>query len=199
VTTLNPSAIEALVRNVISQYNTTFLNNFKRTLRSSKLAELINNAHPSILGIDLFTHPNKRIIPTIGEEYDATISFGFALDKFVNFATLSEDYIKSPVRAIYSSRFTFNGATSTLQDDGNGNLAIYQLDENNNDLFVKNIGTVDYINGIVKIVGLVVDAYELNAIHIHANPDERDIPATRNTIITIQENDTEVTAVPVKA
>lgn len=199
VTTLNPSAIEALVRNVISQYNTTFLNNFKRTIRCSKLAELINNAHPSILGIDLSAHPNKRILPTIGEEYDTTITFGFILDRFVNFATLSEDYIKSPVRAIYSSRFTFNGTTCTLQDDGNGNLAIYQLDENNNDLFVKNIGTVDYTNGIVDIVGLVVDAYEGNAIHIHANPDEKDIPATRNTIITIQENDTEVTAVPVKA
>ena len=172
---------------------------FKRTLRTSKLAELINNAHPSILGIDLTAHPNKRIIPTVNQEYDTTITYGFALDRFVNFATLSEDYIKSPIKSIYSSRFTFNGATSTLQDDGNGNLAIYQLDENNNDVFVKNIGTVNYLRGVVEIVGLIVEAYEGNAIHIHANPVENDIPATRNTIITIQENDTEVTAVPVKA
>lgn len=192
VTSLSPTAIEALVRSEIALYNQTNLNEFKKTLRCSKLAEIINNAHPSILGIDLEVHPRKQISPVLNNNFDAEISFGFEFDRFINFATTSEDYIKSPVKAVYSSRFTFEGSSCTIQDAENGKLAIYRLDESDQNVFVKNIGTVDYTNGKLVIQGLNVSAFEGPAIHLHVNPTSKDITSGRNTIITIREADTEV-------
>lgn len=192
VTNLSPSAIEALVRSEVALYNQTNLNGFKRTLRCSKLAERINNAHPSILGIDLETHPRREIIPILNTNFDTSINFGFELSRFINLATTSEDYIKSPTKAVYSSRFTFDGSSCTIQDAENGFLAIYRLNEANQNVFVKNIGTVDYTTGKITIQGLNVSAIDGPAIHIHVNPTSKDISSDRNTIIKIQESDTEI-------
>lgn len=199
VTSLTPSAIETLVRNEISLYNTQSLENFKKILRSSKLAERINNVHPSILGIDLDIHPNKRLVPTTGSLINATVNFGFKIQSFVSFASAETDYIKALVSAVYSSKFTYKGLPScVLQDSRDGILNIYSLDENDVATLIAPIGSVDYETGVVTINGLVVDAYEGNHIGIYVNSTDKDIPATRNTIIKIDELDTEVTVVPVK-
>lgn len=197
VTNLTPSTIETLVRNTISQYNTDNLNGFKKTIRCSKLAELINKAHPSILGIDLNINPYKIILPTPGSSFSTKINYGFKLSQFVSFATEAEDYIKSKIKAVYSSKFVFEGNVSTLQDDGSGSLAIYKFDENDNSVFIKNIGTIDYNNGVVIINNLLIDSLDNNLpnIHVHVVPELKDIPATRNTIITIPEEFTAVTAI----
>jgi hypothetical protein len=202
LTTLSPSAIETLVRNAISQFNEDNLNNFKRVLRCSKLAEVINNVHPSILGIDLNVHPYKIMVPTLNTDYSTTIEFGFKLSQFVSFATKAEDYIRSKVRAVYTSRFTFQGNSCTIQDDGNGKLAIYRFDDEGNSIYIKDIGSVDYETGQVRIVNLNISAFNVDnlpaGIHVHVNPEQKDIPATKNTIITIPEGPLSVTAEPVK-
>jgi len=198
VTSLTPSAIETLVRNEVSLYNTQNLENFKKILRSSKLTERINNVHPSILGIDLAVHPNKRIVPTTGSIINATINFGFEIQTFVNFASASTQYIRALISAVYSTRFTYKGLPCVLQDSRDGVLNIYSLDENDIPTLVTPIGSVDYKTGVVVINGLVVDSYEGNHIGIYVNSTDKDIPATRNTIIRIDEIDTEVTVVPVK-
>lgn len=198
VTSLTPSAIETLVRNEVSLYNSENLENFKKVLRSSKLTERINNVHPSILGVDLAVHPNKRIVPTTGSIINATVNFGFEIQTFVNFASASTQYIRALISAVYSTRFTYKGLPCVLQDSRDGILNIYSLDENDEPTLVSPIGSVDYKNGVVVINGLVVDSYEGNHIGIYVNSTDKDIPATRNTIIRIDEIDTEVTVVPIK-
>lgn len=198
VTNLNPSAIETLIRAEISQYNTDKLNGFKKTARCSKLAELINNAHPSIVGIDMAIHPYYSIVPIINEAFSKTINFGFELGTFYDLSSGTEDYIKSPVKSVYSSRFTFNGVSCTVQDDNNGKLAIYSLDENDQSIFVKFIGTVNYTTGKLVIEDLTVEEYSGRSIQLHVNPFSKDITANKNTIITIRDGDVEVTATPIK-
>lgn len=198
VTSLTPSAIETLVRNEVSLFNSENLENFKRVLRSSKLTERINNVHPSILGIDLAVHPYKIIVPTTGSIINATINFGFEIQTFVNFASSSTQYIRALISAVYSTRFIYKGLPCVLQDSRDGVLNIYSLDENDVPTLVSPIGSVDYKTGVVVINGLVVDSYEGNHIGIYVNSSDKDVPATRNTIIRIDEIDTEVTVVPVK-
>jgi hypothetical protein len=198
VTTMSTGTIDTLVRTAILDYNSVNLENFNRTLRISKLIEQVNKVTPSILGVDLYAHPNKRIRPFSGINYSTTLYFGFALDKFYSLATSSEDYIKSQVKAVYSSKFIFEGSTCTLQDDGTGNLGIYRLNSDETSTFIKNVGSVDYDTGIVRIVNLNVSSYSGSAIHVHVNPVDRDIPATKNTIISISESDIDITIVPVK-
>lgn len=197
ITSLAPSAIETLVKNAISNYNTVNLNNFKRTLRYSKLAEEINNAHPSILGIDLNIYPFKEIVPTLNTNYSATINFGFSLEKFIESYTEEEDYVKTRIKSIYSSKFVYNGTTSVIQDNKDSTIGIYNLNETNTPIFAKNIGTVDYDNGIVVINNLNISSFQGTGIHIHVIPLIKDIPATRNAIIKIIEKNTDVTVIPV--
>jgi len=198
VTNMLPDSISSIVRNTILDYNTTYLENFKRTYRHSKLQELINTSTPSIVGVELNAYPNIRISPTLNTNYTSTLYFGFALDKFYSLATLSEDYIKSNVKAVYSSKFTYNSSTCTLQDDGNGNIGIYRTDTAGNSVFVKNTGTVDYDSGIVKIVDLNISGYPGSAIHVHVNAVNIDVSASRNKIIKISSSDIEVNVTPVR-
>lgn len=198
VTTQNPQFIETLIRNTISTYNVEFLNGFKKTIRCSKLAEKINNTHSSILGIDLAVHPYFSISPTPKVKFNTTIDYGFELDTFYSLSTGTEDYIRSPVKAIYSSKFTQEGIKCVLQDDREGNISIYSITDTEVTAFIRQIGTVDYKSGLVKIEGLIIDEYEGNSIHIHANQKEKDITATKNTIIRIRDQDVDVHAVPVR-
>lgn len=198
VTTLTPATISTLIRSVVSSYNLEFLNGFNKTIRCSKLAERINNAHPSILGIDIAVHPFQVVVPITNTPVSVTLDYGFALDQFYSLATGTEDYIRSPVNAVYSSRFTYEGVSSVIKDDREGNIAIYNLSVAGESTFVRNIGTVDYSTGSVTISGLVVDAYERNGIHVHVNPISKDISSVKNTIIAIRDSDVEVSAIPVK-
>lgn len=198
VTNMLPDSIGSIVRTAILDYNTTYLENFKKTYRHSRLQELILASTPSVLGVDLHAYPNKRISPQLNTNYTKILYFGFALDKFYSLATMSEDYIRSSVRAVYSSKFTYNNSTCTLQDDGNGNLAIYRIGNDGSSIFIKNTGSVDYSAGIVRIVDLNVSDYTGGSIHVHVNPVNIDVSASRNTIIKISSSDIEINVTPVR-
>lgn len=199
VTNQSPSSIETLVKNTIAQYNNEFLNNFKRTIRYSKLAEKINQTHPSILGIDLNIYPNKKIAPIPGVSFNAVIDFGFKLSKSISFASQAADYISAPVKALYSSRFNVGGTSAVIQDDRNGNVNLYGLSDTDTLVLIKKLGTIDYETGRITIVDLVISSFTGPAIDLHVNPEDKDFSATRNTIIKIEESKTEVTATPVQA
>jgi hypothetical protein len=198
VTNLSPSAIESLIRNTVSVYNIEKLNGFKKTIRCSKLAERINNSHSSIVGIDMAIHPYFAVTPITSTPNSYTLDFGFELEQFYNLSTGTEDYIRSPIKAIYSSRFTFEGLSCTIQDDRNGNLGIYAVTDTDVSTFIKTIGSVNYNSGVVEISDLLVSKYEGAAIHIHANPASKDIAGIKNTILRIKDSDVEVTIDPIK-
>lgn len=198
VTKLTTQAIETLVKNTISEYNTNKLNGFKKTIRTSKLTENINNCHPSIVGIDILVVPFTRLAVIPSTAFSKTINLGFELQKFYNLSTGVGEYIRSNVRAVYSSKFTYNGISCTMQDDGNGVLGIYSFSSTGTHTFVKSIGTVDYTSGLIRIDNLLVTAFEGSTINLHYNPVSKDITSTKNTILLIKDSDVEATAVQIK-
>lgn len=192
--TLPPAGIESLIRNVISDYNEEFLDKFKVTLRRSKLVERVNNAHPSILGIDLNIYPYFSINPINNTFFNKTLDYGFPFARELSLATESERYIKNSVKAVYSSNFTFNSRTCTIQDNRDGTIGIYSIN-NGVDVLLENIGTIDYERGTINITNLKVESYTGEGIHLHVLNRENDISAVRNNIITIKDSDVTVTAV----
>jgi len=198
VTKLTSDAIATLVRTTISDYNSEKLNGFKKTIRCSKLAENINNSHSSIVGIDMLVVPFVKMVPIPGVGFNKTVTLGFELNRYYNLSTGVGEYIRSPVRAVYSSKFVYNGISCTLQDDGNGKVGIYSTDQNDNRTLVKYIGTVDYTTGTVQIEGLNVTSYDNSYISLHFNSKTKDISSTKNTILIIKDADVEVEAVPIK-
>jgi len=196
VTNLTPDAMRAIVANAISAYNQDSLENFGRTLRCVKLAESVTASDPSILGLDLLVHPYKILNVVLATRYSAFVDFGFKLSKFVNIANESDEYIKTAVKAIYSSRFTYNDKNCIIHDDGNGKLNIYEIGETTT-LFLNEVGTVDYDTGLAQINNLIVTNFDGSRLKLYANPEVKDIPATKNSIIRIDDSDVDITVVAI--
>ena len=194
---LTSDAITALVRNAISQYNSENLDGFKKVARVAKLSEKIMQAHPSILGIDLRIKPYYKLVPDLNTTFNKTIGFNFKLTQFFSHASKSENYIRSKIKAVYSSKFTFLNKTCTIQDDYNGKLSIYETEQDIDGTFLKDIGTVDYDKGILQINGLTVEDFEGDGIHIHVTPEDSDVAAFNNAIITIKDADVDITSTPI--
>ena len=151
----------------------------------------------------LTNHPagKKAVAEALGDDfaYVNWIRPGFELSKYYNLSTGSEDYIKTLVPAVYSSRFTFDGDTCTLQDNGSGELYIYRTGSSEQDITaIRKIGTVDYTVGSITINSFNISDYVGNGIHIHVNPVSKDIASNRNTILTINDSDVEVFVVAIK-
>jgi len=198
VTTMLPLTMETLVRNTISTFNSTYLNNFNTTLRFSKLLEEIDNTSPSILGAQLRLSPFKLFIPTPGTSYSTVINFGFELSK--QFVISEDDSIYATIPAIRSTHFVKEGRTVYLMDDSNGVLGLYTTSDDRS-VKLESVGTVDYASGRVTIDDLIIDSFtQASGVHAHlyATPISADISTIRNTILSIRDADVDVQALPVK-
>jgi hypothetical protein len=192
VTNLSEADIKALIQTEVSSYNNTFLNGFKKTLRSSKLVEQINNVHPSILGVDFEARPFIKFTPTLNVNYSTVIDFGFELTTKIVIS--QDDGITTPIPAIRSTNLTKDGKSVHIMDDGLGNVNLY-TSVGINSVVVTNIGTVNYITGQVIIDNLLVQNYAAASgthVHLYATPLIKDISSTRNKIIVIDDTDIEV-------
>ena len=86
--------------------------------------------------------------------------------------------------AINSTGFTFQSQTAFLDDDGNGNIRIYYLGDNNIRQYLSNTaGTVDYATGLITLDN--VNITSSSDIEIIAKPAINDFNSVRNNIILI--------------
>lgn len=189
LTTLQTADIATLVKSAISNYNTTKLNGFKKTLRYSKLVEAINDAHNSIISTDLYTVPYKQLPLIGGVAYSSIIDFGFPLS--TTYTISYDDFVQTNVKAVYSMTFEYGGRTCNLQDDREGNLGIYTAEGADINTLLVKVGTVDYASGRVVIDNLIVDSYTHTGghINIYVNPLEKDISTTKNYILSIPDDE----------
>lgn len=198
-TTLKTSDISTIVKSTISAYNTTNLNGFKKTLYFSQLVEDINKCHASIVSNDLHVVPFKLFAPTTGSAYSKTLEFGMPLSQY--YYVSEDDFVRSQIKAVYSTFFTFDGKQCVIQDDNNGKLAIYATSGFDATTKLEEIGTVDYATGKLVITNLVVDSYTPASgshMHIYVNPLHADITTGKNFIISIRDADIEVGVEAVK-
>jgi hypothetical protein len=190
VTNQSISDIKTLVETTISNYNATYLDGFKKTLRSSKLVESINNCHPSILGVDLEVKPFKKFIPTPGQDYSAAIEFGFELTSELVISL--EESLRATIPAIRSTPMVKDGKLVFIMDDGEGIINLYTSSSTGVQSIISEVGTVDYILGKVILSRLNVDSYTPASgahVHLFATPKIKDISSTKNQLIIIEDAD----------
>lgn len=143
-TTLSSADIESAVQNSINNYINTSLGQFKQPFYFSQLSKVIDNSNDSILGNMLAFNIQKRFSVNYGQPSYINCNFG------------------SEVRSgsFFSNAFTYYNqnelTTAILVDDSAGNLQIQ--DFNNKTVIIPKIGTIDYVNGIANIKGLVVNS-----------------------------------------
>lgn len=190
VTTLNPNDIQTLAASAVSSYNEQNLNGFKKTLRNSKLAELINQCHSSVVSCDLLVSPFKTILPLSKTIFTAVLEFGFELTS--EYTISYDDVVRSQIPAVRTTTFERFGKLCFVRDDGQGVLGIYSTEGGRAEALLGVVGSVDYSSGKVSFTNLIVDSFTpASGVHMHVfvTPKERDITAVKNTFISIKDSD----------
>jgi hypothetical protein len=100
--------------------------------------------------------------------------------------------------AIKSSQFTYNGRTAFIQDNGAGVLQILRTTATGFVYLNRNIGNVNYVTGRVVITNLSVSAFIGTEIKIYGRTNSKDIAAPKDRIITIREQDINITVYGVR-
>lgn len=182
VTPLRPDQIKTSVINTISTFNTKNLNNFNVVLRKSKLTAAIDDSDDSIVSNQTELKIYKKIVPFLGINQNITIRFGVPL--FSSIPEFTNNHPASDIHAISSSQFTYQGQLVELEDNGNGVVNIITNNRGNHSL-VRQIGTVNYATGEIKITDFNIDSFENGEIKIYGLPEFDDISVIGNNIFTL--------------
>jgi len=184
ITKDRPDQIRTAVYDSIIKYDLDNLRNFNVTLRKSKLSSAIDNTKSSIVSnetnIDIF----KKIVPFLNVSQNIIIRFGVPL--YARGPELGLIHPETDTHALTSSSFVVsNLGIVLLEDDGNGNVRLVRSDGNGNHIKVKDAGTIDYTNGIIKLVDFNVESYNGTELRIYGVPEYDDISISGNNIMEL--------------
>jgi hypothetical protein len=177
--------IKNIIFDAIKTFNTTYLNDFNKTFRYSKLASTIDSSDDSIINSNLLTTLIKKISPTIGTAQQ------FNLD-YQN--VLKENTVKSDV-------FEYSNVTAYLYDIGEGEIAIVTSIDNSTSIVVieRGIGTIDYTTGAVVINLPALVNYTGDQINVSVSSLYNDFSVKNNTVLLIDDADINITVSAARA
>ena len=171
----------------MKRYSENNLNDFGSVLRVSKLSGAIDAIDSSILNNSITANPIIEYVPTPFVQDNPTFNFGTKLVK--PYAFQSSRGFAEYKPSIKSSVFNYQGICAVLQDDGNGNIQIVNSDTANRSVINPSVGTVDYDNGVVKLVSFAVNGFVAPAIKIIAVSSDVNIRAPKSRILSIKDSD----------
>lgn len=190
LTTKSTQQLETLIRTAISNFNSTNLDDFGETLRSSRLSSIIDNVDDGILNNSLCVNPIIEYKPVLNLTLNPKFRFDSKLVKPYPYKSISGFADFKP--SIISSTFTYRGVLSKLQDDGAGNIQIISASTVSTEILSPNIGTVDYTTGEVRLVNFAVESFTGSAIKIYAATVSADVKAPKSRILTIRDSDVSI-------
>ena len=193
-TTKSASDIKILVDSYIIAYSVSDLERFNRNFRYSKFVKILDDADDSILGNETSIKIQKRIEATVNESKSYTINF--------------DNEIYHPhdghVSVIESSTFKYTKldgtvVSSMLDDDGKGNIRIYEVIDGVKSYLNETAGTIDYSNGIISLKEFMPVSVDGTLLKIDVIPNSKDIISEKNGIIIIDLNDSDSVHTVVKS
>ena len=178
LTSRSQSAIEALVKDVVLDYNFNQLNRFDGVFRHSELLGLVDNADPAITSSTIRPFLTKTIIPSVSRvenNFNLTFVGKFYLTDGVDFN-------------ITSTPFKFNGIDHffgdiKIADSEDRQVVVYRIVNNENIIVNGNVGQIFAETGIVTLNNFSPD--DTTPITISLLPDSLDLAPKRNQIINI--------------
>ncbi len=188
-TTKSVGDLETLIRQTITNYNNSDLQNFDVVFRHSKLSRLIDATDTSILSNTTRITLNKVLTPTLNTVTQYIIDFNNPLYN-------PHTGHNSAMGGITSSTgFTISTNTNTLflDDDGNGNIRTYYLVGGTTRTYVdETAGTIDYATGKIVLTDLNITSVVGGGISIDILPASNDVVAVRNQVLEIDMLNTSV-------
>lgn len=186
-TTLLENDISLLVLSAISSFSTTYLNDFKKTLRYSQLVRAIDDANSNIVDNETDIEAIKKIYPSLNTTQSINLDFKMALEKNIGSGVARHNGLSTTT--VFSTNFTYKNQLSRFQDDGTGKLNIVAVSDSSN---IANIGIVDYDTGKITITNLNISSYEGTSLKIYVRTLTKDISTLKNAILQIATEDVEI-------
>jgi len=194
LTTKSTSQIKTEIQSAILTYQTTYLNDFNKTLRQSRLAAFLDAVDNSIVSSDIVAKPIIQYVPVLNIASSPAFSFEDALVK--PYAFDSATGFTSFTPAVSTTKFTVDGTLVTMQDDGLGTFMLVTADSEVTRVFKSNVGTLNYTTGAIKLSNITVDSFEGASIKFTASTINKDVKTPKDRIISIRGEDITVTVTP---
>lgn len=198
VTKKTKDEIASSVSNTILSYANINLQTFKSTLYYSKLVSLIDNVDVSIISNRTDLYAYKKVKPlTDNAIQNLVFDFAFPLKETyyilekLNKSGIEESDVEV-AHSVRSSMFTFNGRKCELEDDGNGIIRMVTKSDGQHQV-LKNVGTVDYKMGLVKLNGFQLTSYDGSYFKIYVSPKNKDVVSDKNEILFIEGDEIVIT------
>lgn len=195
VTSFNIDDISAKVLSAIQEYRANNLDNFNSTLRYSKLTSAIDNADTSIVSNETVVRLIKLFRPDLNSNVNDVVKFNVPLTTATS--ELSAIHPAEDNHAVTSTRFTYNGASCIVEDDGLGGLNIVTFQGTDHTKIIS-CGTVDYATGQLNFKDFNISDFEGESIKIYATTKELDVTTSKNAIINILDSDVIIDARPIR-
>ena len=176
-TTLSRNDIENFVLSGISNFSSTYLNNFKKTFRYSQFVTAIDNSNPNIVSNETNFELVKKITPRLNTALTFVVDYGVE------------------IAAITSTNFVYQNKVSKLQDDGKGVISIISVETES---IITPIGKADYDKGTLTFNNFVLQSYFGTTLKLYAASVHADITAQKQTILQIVSEDVEISVEQVR-
>ena len=184
-TTETQGQLEALVLDVVRNYDATTLSKFDGVFRFSNLLSLIDQSSDGILNTTIVLTMHKHFDPNPGIATKYTLKFA---------GGIYEEESTEPV--LSSNRFTVEDGREVIVSDTNvgaseGQRIVKLIDPiTGNDIpAYTNVGTVDLESGVLIFDSLTITS--TNEVKIFAKPESNDIAPKFNQLVRIEFDDTE--------
>lgn len=190
-TELSEANIRQLVKSKILAHSVANLNNFRTTIRKSRLTRDIDNAHSSIASNDTLLRAVCEVVPFENKVLNSYINFGNRIIKEPVVNTNSYDSNRVP--GIVSTAFVYRGRSCFIRDDGNGRLQIVTSSNGKVTVISADIGEINYETGLVRIKSFAVSGYSGSSIRLYGNTYSADFTSPKDRILAIREQDINIT------
>lgn len=187
-TTKTAGELASDVSQKIIDFEYEYLSNFAKKFRYSRFLTYVDSTNDSFVSTTADIRIKKTFVPSLSNNTTYTINFNNSIQQI-------GDAIGAGTSISYgcltSSPFFYAGKECFFDDNGYGALRIYYVSGTSTlgrEYLSTNIGTVDYLNGVVTINNFLPSSYTGSSISIIVAPRYPNVDPLRNQILLISQS-----------
>ena len=183
LTTRTGRDLAAIVKQEIQEYNRTVLNKFDSILKYSSLLKIIDGADPSIVNSISTLKMRCEVLPQYNQAVQYVIDIGNPIHRP---QAPEESIISTGINVLNVPQVVYiDDVPQPNQDVGILRMFYYVGGQK---VFVRNVGTVVYSRGLIKINDVVITGSPSTTVEFVVKPQSYDVASVRNQIVNIEES-----------
>jgi len=180
--------IQSLVESTILTWGSDNLEKFGSDLRFSKLCKAIDDSEDAIIS----NNTQLRLVKQVIIEKGVATRVSFSFENQIKTENLTTRKIYETTQpSIETSVFTYSIGNvdyqARIKDDGQGNLMVVAVINNEIVLLADKVGTIDYATGLLTISEITYEDFDGSYISIYAKTQNFDIETKANKILQLSD------------